>query len=226
MQAYWREAEIDALYGLSLAECRRAKPMPAKVRQRADIVISRNLSRTTMRALAIREWRANGFGPQDVIADILARVLSTEDSWRRMLALVRKAPVVADAPNPRREIFFPAELPSWLLRLEEWARPEQEIIDDLKAAIAAREPRADEALDHVQWGAEDDRDAIAAVLARSAEWQIAGDTKLHLAKASGAARNQLTALIALVEQARPFSIQMQSAALFAEIAKSEGRKPN
>jgi hypothetical protein len=225
MQAYWREAEIDALYGLSLAESRRAKPMPAKIRRRADIVISRNLDRTSSRTLAVREWRAHGFGPQDAVAEILLRVANTEASWRTMLAIVRAAPVIPDAP-PRHAIGSPGDLAGWLLRLEEWARPEKEIIDDLKATIAARTPRADEALDHVHWTAEDDLEAIAAVLARSEEWDIDDGTRKHLMKASEAARKELTALIALVEQARPFSILMQSAALFAEVAKSEGRKPN
>lgn len=226
MQAFWRNAEIDALYELSTAESRRNHPMPKKLRRRADTVISRNLDRTTSRALAMNIWRADGYGPEDILTDILKRVTTTENCWRKMLAIIRAVPVTPDAPDPTREIFSPKDIPSWLLRLEKWSSAERGLTQDLKAAIAAREARPDEALDHYQWTAEDDLEAIDAVLARVTGWNVPHQTKEHLAIASARARKELKALIALVGRVRTFSIQMRTAELFADLAKRNGRKPN
>jgi hypothetical protein len=226
MQSYWRDAELDALYGLSLAEERRARPLPAKLKQRADTIISRNLSRTTLRTVAMIKWLEAGVEPRYLITDVLARIARTEACWRKMLQLLRTVPVIPDPAFMPYRVSSPNDLPEWLIRLATWARPETEIIDDLKQSIATQEPRADEALDHVQWGAEDDIDAMDTVLRRAETWALPAEQYAHLAKASEAARTQLLALIALVEKARAFSMQMYSAQLFADIAKSEGDMPN
>lgn len=222
MLVYWREAELDALYGLSLAEERRARPMSERIKRRADTVIARNLSRTTMRTITMKEWLAAGAEPRNTITELLKRIARTEECWRKMLHILQAVPVLRSEARPR--IASPAELPGWLLMLQQWSKPDTQIINDLNAAIAKREARADEALDHVAWTAEDDLEAIDAVLTTSRTWALDDGTAAHLAKASDAARAELTALIQLVEMARPFSTQIQSAKHFAEIAKSDGVK--
>ncbi|RUO97753.1 hypothetical protein [Hyphomicrobium sp.] len=118
--------------------------MPAKICPRADIVISRNLDRTTQRAAEMRRWLVNHFGPRDLIIEILARIAKTEICFRKMLAILRATPVVPDANSSRHAITSPDQLPAWMQRLEEWSRSESEIIDDLKLSIETQDPRADE----------------------------------------------------------------------------------
>jgi hypothetical protein len=224
MRQYWCEAELDALYGVSLAEQRRQ--ISPKMRRRADARIALNLSRTTTRATELQDYLELGYGPPDIIADILRRIANAEASWRKMLAIMRATPILPDADNFRRAIASPVELPGWLLKLDEWARPEAEVIADLKLSIAREEPRADEALDHLQWSAEDDLEAIALVLRLSTNWHLATGTREQLLKASSQASAQLNALIALTEQARPFSMEVWIAKELAELAKARGHKPN
>lgn len=225
MRTYWREAELSALYGLSTAETGHG-PMPVKVRRRADIVIARNLARAAERSTELTKWLEAGFGPADLIRELLARIARTETSWRRMLAVVRATAVVPQEYVPRHAIETPADLHFWLERLAEWAKPESEIIADLSFSIANQDARSDEALDHVQWSAEDDIEAINAVLLRSREWPLGAETRAFLATASDAARAQLTALIALVDAARPFSLQMRTARFLADLELGQGRKPH
>jgi len=55
---------------------------------------------------------------------------------------------------------------------------------------------------------------------------VSADARAYLARMSEDARAQLTALIALVNEARPFSAAMQSAKVMAEMAAASGQKPN
>ncbi len=64
------------------------------------------------------------------------------------------------------------------------------------------------------------------VLHRAEHWALGRVGKRWLSKASASAHAQLTALIALVAKAGPFSTQMQAARRFADSAKYDGQKPH
>ncbi|WP_414463292.1 hypothetical protein [Hyphomicrobium sp. DY-1] len=225
MRTYWVGAEIDAAYALSLAQS-KTSPMTAKIRKRVDIVIARNLERAADRTQELHKWLAAGFAEPQHVRELLSRVANTERAWREMRALLHTTPVVPDHPNPPKAITSANDLPGWLMQLEEWASPEREIIDDLTSAIAENDARSDEALDHVEWSAEDDIEAIDAVLHRAGTWTIDTATHTLLRQASQKARAQLIALKALVHKARPFSTQMKIAQYLADTAAASGEKPN
>lgn len=223
MRAFWCEAELEALFGLSLLQS-RMRPLTAKIRRRTEERIVLNLSRTASRAAQLNIYLDIGYGPADIIADILSRIANTEATLRKMLAITRATAVVRDEPNPRRVITSPLDLPDWLMRLQEWSRPEHEVIANLKHAIANRAPRRDEALDHLQWTAQDDIEAIGLVLRLAGDWDLTADTRAHLARVSAEARTQLEALMTLAEQARPYSAEMRIAQEMADAAKASGQK--
>lgn len=225
IRAYWCEAELNSLYGLSLAGC-RTDAMPSKERRRFDTQISLHLSRTAARATELRKYLDAGYGPADIIADTLPRIANAEATWRKLLAIVRAWPIVPDVPQNEYKISGPKDLPRWLLKLQEFARPEFEVIADLQQSIQTQSPRSDEALDQLQWSAEDDLDAVALVLRLAENWQMNPDTKAHLVGVSAQARTQLEALLDMVEKARPFSIEMQIAKELAMSAAAEGQKFN
>ncbi len=51
--------------------------MPAKIRRRADVRISRGLSRTTTRAVELRKYLETCYGPTEIITDFLRRIANT-----------------------------------------------------------------------------------------------------------------------------------------------------
>lgn len=225
MRGYWVSAEIDIAYGLSLARS-QSFPVPEKTKKRAGIVMSRNLARAADRTQELTKWLAEGFGPPGLIRELLARIANTERSYREMLAIIRATPVAANVPAPHKAITSVLDLPGWLALLQEWARPETEIIDDLNRTVAAGTGRPDEALDGVQWSAEDDIEAIDVVLRRAEGWKLDPSTLARLRRSSEEARAQLLDLIAVVQKARPFTIDMRIAHALAEAATASGRKPN
>lgn len=225
MRTFWVSAEIEAQYGLSRLLARMG-PMSAKERRRADIVVSRDLARAADRRAELAKWLEVGYGPTDMIRDILPRIDRADATWRKMLTVLRAIPVTIHPPAPFIAINHPNDLPGWLQQLDQWARPESEIIADLKDAIEHGDARSDEALDHVQWSAEDDLEAVETVLHRAAAWNIPDSTRAYLQAKSGEAIAQLKKLIDLVEKARPFSQSMQMTASLALLAKEQGQKPH
>jgi len=225
MHTFWMTAELDARYMLSILET-NSRPMPAKLKHRAHTTISRELARAAERRTELTKWLATGFGPAGTIREILPRLENTDTVWRRILATVRAIPLAAELPPPAKAIDHPHDIPFWLQQLDAWAQPETEIILDLKDSIDHGDARSDEALDHVQWSAEDDIEAIDAVVRRCADWPVYEGTKVHLQQKSEEARSQLQSLITLVEKARPFSQSQQIGAALARLAQEQGHKPH
>ncbi len=64
------------------------------------------------------------------------------------------------------------------------------------------------------------------VLRLAEDWNLAPGINDHLAKESAKARTQLEELIALIDQARPFSMEVRIAKELADAAKANGEKPN
>ncbi|CEJ88070.1 hypothetical protein HYPGJ_31572 [Hyphomicrobium sp. GJ21] len=225
MLDWWREAELEVLYSLSLAEG-PAEPVPQKIHRRNHTTIIRNLTRTSSRLELLSAWVETKHGRSDLLLDLISRITKVQGHWRKLLTLSEAMTVVPDEPPSGRVPAHAGEVGLWIAKLSQWARPEADIIADLTQAITRRQPRSEEALDHIQWTVEDDIERIELVLKRAADWDLSIDDRTRLLTSSNAARQELTKLSALADQARSFSIELEAAAKLASYAKFKGQKLN